>query len=88
MSESIAYVTKNGTVYWENDKYQWHRLDGPAVEYADGTKGWYVNGTQHNLNGPAWESTIGYKEWRIDGVEYTESEWRKKVAQLNTDKEQ
>ena len=26
---------------------QRHREDGPAVEYADGSKSWYLNGTEY-----------------------------------------
>ena len=34
------YVDANGTKYWSlNDKF--HREDGPAVEYVDGTKRWF-----------------------------------------------
>ena len=35
---------KTKTRYWYNDEGQLHRLDGPAMEYADGTKYWYQNG--------------------------------------------
>ena len=41
--------------YWENDKGQLHRIDGPAVEYADGSKSWYINGKFHRIDGPAIE---------------------------------
>ncbi|NBR07558.1 MAG: hypothetical protein EBT92_17580 [Planctomycetes bacterium] len=62
-----------------NDKR--HREDGPAVEYTDGYKSWYLNGKQHREDGPAVESDNGSKEWwindkrhREDGpaVEYTD----------------
>jgi hypothetical protein len=26
------------------DLLVWHRTDGPAIEYADGDKSWYLNG--------------------------------------------
>jgi hypothetical protein len=45
-----------------------HRLDGPAVEWADGTKGWYVNGLRHRLDGPAIEWADGDKEWWVNGI--------------------
>ncbi len=38
-------VDDDGNKYWLfNNKL--HREDGPAVEYADGTKQWYLNGEQ------------------------------------------
>lgn len=37
---------KNGTKFWRlNDDYHnYHREDGPAIEYPDGRKYWYLNG--------------------------------------------
>ena len=51
---------------WRNDKGQIHRLDGPAVERADGTKEWWVDGKRHRLDGPAVEYANAYKEWWVD----------------------
>ncbi len=31
-----------------------HREDGPAVEYASGSKYWYQNGLAHRIDGPAY----------------------------------
>ena len=42
MQEYIVRVYKNKTVWFQNDKL--HRNDGPAVEYASGSKEWYING--------------------------------------------
>ena len=51
-----------------------HRTDGPAIEYADGSKSWYQNGLLHRTDGPAVECDAVTKEWwqngkrhRIDG---------------------
>ena len=44
-----------------------HRLDGPALECADGDKFWYVNGQKHRVDGPAAEDTSGNKAWYVDG---------------------
>ena len=44
-----------------------HRLDGPAVEWANGDKSWWVDGKRHRLDGPAIERTDGSKEWWVDG---------------------
>ena len=53
---------------------QLHREDGPAVEYADGTKAWYLDGQRHRTDGPAIEFAGGAKSWylndrlhRVDG---------------------
>jgi hypothetical protein len=46
-----------------------HRLDGPAVEYAGGSKAWFVEGKRHRLDGPAIERADGWvgKEWWVEG---------------------
>ena len=41
-----------GIHYWyHNDVY--HRDDGPAVLYPDGSESWYINGELHREDGPA-----------------------------------
>ena len=56
-----------------NDKL--HRTDGPAIEYADGYKEWYLNGELHREDGPAIEYASGDKEWYLSNVRYTFEEW-------------
>ena len=63
----IYISPETGDVYYYNDKHQISRLDGPAKEYSNGTKYWYVNGKRHRLDGPAIEWSDGYKAWYIDG---------------------
>jgi hypothetical protein len=46
-------VNEYGSAIYHNSKKQKHRLDGPAVEFSDGTKYWYMNGSLHCLDGPA-----------------------------------
>jgi len=52
---------------WRNEAGQLHREDGPAIEWADGTKSWWVNGQYHRLGGPAYEGDDGSKFWYVDG---------------------
>ena len=61
-----------------NVKY--HRLNGPAIEWADGDKASYVNGKLHRLNGPAIEYANGTKLWCLEGEELTEEEHFKRTA--------
>ena len=53
------------TQYYYDGKL--HREDGPAVEYATGTKEWWQHGLQHRLDGPAVELSNGDKVWWQDG---------------------
>lgn len=58
---------------------KYHRDDGPAIIYADGTKIWRVNGMFHRLDGPTWERADGTKHWFINGIEYHSAEFPKAV---------
>jgi hypothetical protein len=51
-----------------------HREDGPAVEYADGSIAWYLNGKLHREDGPAFEGVNGYKSWYLNGKRVTEQD--------------
>jgi hypothetical protein len=72
-------VDKDKNIRWYNDKDQLHRLDGPAVEYADGSKEWYVDGKLHRLDGPAIEYTDGHKAWYVNGEDMTEKEFNEYI---------
>ena len=54
---------------YRNENNELHREDGPAFEYADGTKAWYLNGERHREDGPAVEDANGHKEWYLNGEE-------------------
>ena len=58
-----------------------HQIDGPAIEYLNGSKAWYINGELHRTDGPAKELSDGHKAWylhgkrhRVDGpaIEYSD----------------
>ena len=59
---------KDGTTSesYDNSKIT-HRIDGPASEYADGSKYYYIDGKYHRIDGPAIESANGSKYYYIDG---------------------
>ena len=59
----IMWITANGN---------FHREDGPAIEYTDGHRAWYVNGNLHRLDGPAFEHPDGSVEFYKDGFQYTD----------------
>jgi hypothetical protein len=69
MQEQYIWIDTYGNKYYYKDREMTmlHRLDGPAIERADGTKEWYVDGKRHRLDGPAYEQADGYKEWYVDG---------------------
>ena len=65
------YVTVDdeGTTRWYKDAKCkiLHRENGPAVQYADGTKCWYQNDLFHRTDGPAIEWSYGTKSWWQNG---------------------
>ena len=50
-----------------NDKGERHRIEGPALEYSNGDKEWYLNDECHRENGPAIELANGSKFWYLNG---------------------
>jgi hypothetical protein len=48
-------------------KGNYHRVDGPAVIWPNGTKEWYTHGILHRTDGPAIEYADGTKVWFLDG---------------------
>ena len=69
MEEYIVRVFDDRTE-WFNKEGKYHRLDGPAIEYADGYKAWFQKGKRHRLDGPAREWSDGSKEWWVEGKKH------------------
>lgn len=59
---------EDGNKYWCREMFpnsglmEYHRIDGPAVEYADGSEEWWLNGKFHREDGPAVVLKPGYSE--------------------------
>ena len=51
-----------------------HRSDGPALEYPDGAKSWWLKDQLHRMYGPAIEDSNGKKEWYLNGERLTAEE--------------
>lgn len=77
MQEQYIKIDEYGNkLYYKDRKMTMlHRLDGPAVEYSDGSKVWYVDSKRHRLDGPAYDGAYGYKTWYVDGEQLTEREF-------------
>ena len=68
-------ISNMGTKRWHNQNGQYHRKDGPAVKWVDGSKEWWINGKSHRLDGPALEGPNGICFYFINDRELTEDEW-------------
>jgi NTP pyrophosphatase (non-canonical NTP hydrolase) len=60
-----------------------HREDGPAVEYSNGDKRWYLNDELHREDGPAVEYADGTKYWWLNGKAVTEEEVMGETKEVN-----
>ena len=72
-------INKFGTIYYYNENNEYHREDGPAVEYVSGYKEWWKNGKRHREDGPAIEWSNGEKRYFYNSILYseikTDEEW-------------
>ena len=65
-----SYINEDGGKVWylpSKGKDHIHRLDGPAVEWEDGSKAWWVDNKIHRLDGPAVEFEEGSTHWWLNG---------------------
>ena len=74
----IMTINTLGAEVWTfNGKY--HKEDGPAITWKDGSTFWYKDGNRHREDGPAIIMANGTKEWWIDGKHITQEEFNKKA---------
>ena len=71
-------VDEHGNQEWTQNG-ELHRVDGPAVIYADGTQKWFRNNELHREDGPAIIWHNGKQDWYLDGKQYTEDSLNKKL---------
>ena len=68
MKTYTVTVDSDGSIRWyKAGTDHRHREDGPAVEWSNGTKEWYINGKRYREDGPAVEWADGAKFWFING---------------------
>ena len=65
-------VATDGAIRYYNAQEQLHRLHGPAVEWADGTRSWFRNGQRHREDGPAIVYGDGSRAWFRNGQRHRE----------------
>ena len=63
-------IYPSGTVKHYNHKDKSHNPNGPATEYPDGSKVYYVNGVLHRTDGPAIEWPNVSKEYYLNGIRH------------------
>jgi hypothetical protein len=69
-----SYKYDNGDKVWcLNNNY--HREDGPAIEWSNGDKYWYINGKRHREDGPAAEYYNGDKEFYLNNKRISQEQF-------------
>jgi hypothetical protein len=85
-NKEINMIKYNVQVLNERTEWQFngqrHRIDGPAVEWTNGTKWWFLNGERHRVDGAAVEHASGDKFWLLNGVRVTEQEVMEPVKHM------
>jgi hypothetical protein len=69
---STPRTDEYGDRRWYNSEGELHREDGPAIEWADGTRSWYLNNQRHREDGPAMEWSDGTRSWYWNGLLHRE----------------
>jgi protein associated with RNAse G/E len=69
MCESKPVIGNCENKLWYNSSGKYHREDGPAIIYHDGTESWYINRKLHRTDGPAIYGNDG-SVWLIDDIKY------------------
>ena len=77
--DSKLTIDKLGNKIWKLPNGNYHREDGPAVEWGNGDKSWWLNDLRHREDGPAIDNGDDYKWWYLNNVEYTEQEYKRKT---------
>lgn len=62
----IVLQVRSGMCVWTVDN-NFHRDDGPAVEWENGSVEWYKHGRFHREDGPAVIMAGGSRVWYLDG---------------------
>jgi hypothetical protein len=69
-------------IEYQNEQGKTHRTDGPAIEWSDGHKSWWINNKLHREDGPAIEWQNGSKDWYLNDMRYSEEQWKQEVVKI------
>ncbi len=82
MEAQYIEITELGSKFYYKDREMTilHREDGPAVEWSDGDKKWWIDGKLHRTDGPAVECSDGSKVWYIHDELISEAEFKRRTS--------
>lgn len=73
-NSTLILESDQGSRFFLNKNGNYHRLDGPAIEWCYGAKEYFRNGIRHRTDGPAYEYK-GEKQYWFEGKQYNEVEY-------------
>jgi hypothetical protein len=82
MDDMQPIINSSGDIVYR-DRDQLHRTDGPAVEWTDGSKFWYVYNQLHRIDGPAIEYADGNISWCLNGVYLLFEGWLEQNTEIS-----
>ena len=69
--EVTLTIDRAGNKFYHNAYGDPHRVDGPAIEFINGNRSWYLAGKRHRADGPAFIWLNGKSiEWWLNGIQY------------------
>lgn len=71
----MSIMNEDKSIKYKNENGQLHREDGPALEWPDGTKEWWLNDVRHREDGPALVITrngVVSNHWYFNGKRHRE----------------
>ena len=82
MTPQYIEITELGSKLYYKDRKMTilHREDGPAIEYPNRYKSWWINGQFHRTDGPAVEWDSGNKSYWINGDKLSKAEFLERTA--------
>ena len=80
--ESFRRVDEWGNIHYTNENGEYHREDGPALEYTDGHKEWLINDKLHREDGPAIIWHDGDEWYYLNGFKYSKEDWEKEITKI------
>jgi starvation-inducible outer membrane lipoprotein len=83
--QSVMSIDEDGDTVWRLDG-NYHREDGPAIEWQDGRTDWWLHGKRHRTDGPAIEFADGVKFWHLNDEFLSFDDWLERTTGL-TDEE-
>lgn len=73
MKKQFIKTNQYGKFYFSNEEMTiLHREDGPAADFFDGSKEYWLNGERHRKDGPAGEYSNGIRTWYKNGKRHRE----------------